>query len=150
MEHLDDALAAHLPFCHSGVEAVPREVVQAVHVKLGRYQVVQKPTRVVVVEDGDCGVEGAAEVFVEPGHDEGREVLVVHAGYDAVFERMAEWAVADVVQQDGHAGRFVFFVRDFDALAAQDVYGFLHEVHGTDGMVKAVMDGAGVDVVGET
>ena len=63
---------------------------------------------------------------------------------------MAKRAVANVVQQNGDLGGFFFGIRDFDALAAQNLYGFLHKVHGAQGVVKAGVVGAGVDQVAES
>ena len=149
VQHLEDALAADLALGDAAVEAVPREVIQAIHVELAADQLVEERLGMVVVEDLNGQIQGAPHFVVQAAHDQGADIFVVHAFHNAVFERMAEGAVAHVVQEDGQARRLGLRLGDGHALVAQAVDGFLHEVHAPHGVVKAVVNRPGVDQMGE-
>ena len=85
VQHFEDAFAAHLAFGHPAVKAVSGEVVQPVHVQLAAHQLVEEGLGVVVVEDLNGQIQGAAHLVVQPAHDEGADVFVVHAFHDAML-----------------------------------------------------------------
>ena len=58
---------------------------------------------------------------------------------------MAKGSVADIVQQYGNLRGLFLRRSDFDALAAQNLDGLQHQMHGTEGVVKAGMVGPRVD-----
>ena len=90
VQHLQDALAAHLALGDAAVEAVPGEVVQAVHVELAADQLVKEWLGMVVVEDLNGQIQGAAHLVVQAAHDQGADVFVVHALHNAVLQGVAE------------------------------------------------------------
>ena len=149
VQHLQDALAAHLALGDPAVEAVPSEVIQAVHVELAADQLMEERLGMVVVEDFNGQIQGAPHLVVQAAHDQGADVFVVHAFHNAVFQRMTERAVTHVVQEDCQARRLGLRLGDGYALVAQAVDGLLHEVHAAHGMVKAVVNRPRVDQVGE-
>ena len=99
----------------------------------------------VVIEDFNRHVKGAPKLFVQATHDERAHIFVMYALDDAVLEGVAEGAMPHVVEQDGQACAFRFFLRDGHPFVAQAVNGFLHEVHAANGVVKTVVDGAWID-----
>ena len=109
----------------------------------------QKFLGVVVVENRDGRVQRPIEFFIQAGHDEGADVLVMDAFDDAVFEGVAERSVPNVMEQNGGTRSFRFRIADLGSLGPQHRYGLLHEVEGSDGVVKAVVHGPGVDQVGK-
>ena len=109
----------------------------------------QEPFGVVVIEDLDGRVESPVERFVEARHDERADLLVVHAPDEAVLERMAEGAMADVVQENGQTGAAVLVLGDHDALFAERIEGLLHQVQSAQGVVEAVVDRTGIDQVAQ-
>lgn len=50
IQHLDNAGGANVAFGHSGIEAVAAQVVQAVHIQLPAYQLVQEALGVFILE----------------------------------------------------------------------------------------------------
>ena len=60
---------------------------------------------------------------------------------------MREWAMADIVQQDGYGNRFLLFGADIVALALQGFNSEAHQVHGTQSMVKACVQGTWINQV---
>ena len=67
---------------------------------------------------------------------------------DAVFQGVREGTVAAVVKQDGDGGGFKFLIRNHIALAAQQMDGASHQVHGAEAVGKACMVGARIHQVG--
>src|SRR5687768_8055343 len=63
---------------------------------------------------------------------------------------MAKGAMAYIVQQNGHAGTFCFFVTYLHPFSAQHINGSHHQVQGTQCMMKPGVSGAGVDKFGES
>ena len=144
VEHLDDAFAADFPFGHPAVKTVTRQVVQTIHVELAADQLMQERLGVVVVEDFNGKVQGAAHLVVQASHDEGADVFVMHALDDAVLQGVAEGTVTHVVQEDGQTCRLCLLFRDGNPFVAQAVDGFLHQMHAADSVVKAVVNGTGI------
>jgi hypothetical protein len=50
---------------------------------------------------------------------------------------MRKWPVTDIVQQDGNTHGLFFFGSYFMAFLAEDIHCALHQIHGSEGMVKA-------------
>ena len=98
IEHLDDAVAAHFAFCDAGIKAVSAEVVQAVHVELGRDKCMEKTPGVVVIEDANGQIQPPPKCLIHPAHHQGGDVLVVNAADNAVLQGVREGAVTNVVQ----------------------------------------------------
>ena len=61
---------------------------------------------------------------------------------------MAKRSVANVVQQYGNLRGLLFRRSDFDALAAQNLNGLQHQMHGTEGMGQPRMGGSWINQVG--
>ena len=107
----------------------------------------QKFLGVVVVENRNGRVQRPIEFFIQAGHDEGADVLVMDAFDDAVFGA-CERSVPNVMEQDGGTRSFRFRIADLGSLARSTAMA-LHEVEGSDGVVKAVVHGPGVDQMGK-
>lgn len=71
-------------------------------------------------------------------------------GDERVLQSVAEWAVSNVVKKDGDEHPAFFLWGDRMTLLAEGVDGASHEVHGTDGVMKARMVGSWVHEVGES
>ena len=147
VEHLDDALAADFSFGHPAVKAVARQVIQTIHVELAADQLVQERLGMMVVENLNRQVQGASHLVVQASHDERADVFVMDALDNAVLQSVAEGTVAYVVQEDGQTCGFSLFFRDRNTFVAQAVDGFLHQVHAADGVVEAIVNGAGINEV---
>lgn len=58
---------------------------------------------------------------------------------------MGEWAVANVVEEDGELGATYFFVGDGHAFGAKDVEGTSHEIEGSEHVGETGVGGSGID-----
>ena len=94
-----------------------------------------------VERHGQATIKLAVEVF----HKKAGKFLVVHIS-QGVFEGMGERAVANIVQQYGDASTLGFFRRDFNAFLTKGFNGQLHEVQGTQGVVKPRVQGPGINI----
>ena len=72
------------------------------------------------------------------------------AFHQAVLQRVAEGAMADVVQEDGDVRAERLFIADRVTFRAQRADGLPHEVHGAQRMVEARVQRSGVDQVRKT
>ena len=64
---------------------------------------------------------------------------------NVVFEYMTEVSVPDVMHEDSCLDGFCLAVEDKVSLLLQTDDGFAHEVHGTEGVLKASMPCSGID-----
>ena len=76
IQHLDDAGGANVAFGHSGIETVAAQVVQAVHIQLPAYQLVQEAFGIFVLEDlnGECQL--SVHLLVDAFHQHQGDVFV--------------------------------------------------------------------------
>ena len=63
----------------------------------------------------------------------------------SVLEHMREWAVPDVVHQDGSLDGFCFGIKDKVSLLLERPYSLRHQVKSTDGMLKSCVTGTRID-----
>jgi hypothetical protein len=101
----------------------------------------------VVIEDVDGRIEHAVELFVQPGHDQGADFLVVDTSDQGVLQGMAEGAMAYIVKQNGHASAPVLVFGDHNAFLAKGVQCLLHQVQSAQCMMESVVHGTGVNQV---
>ena len=66
-----------------------------------------------------------------------------------LLQGMGEWSVANIVKEDSDLRCLPFIFCHLNSLAAQNLECLLHEVHGTEGMVKPGVDGSRVDQLSE-
>ena len=102
-----------------------------------------------MVEDLDAGGQGPVILLVQLLHHQLGKEFMVDLTDNGVLQGMGKGAVADIMQQDGEDRSQPFFLVDLVPFLTKDIEGFLHQVHGTQGMMKAGMQGSGVDKVGE-
>jgi hypothetical protein len=107
-------------------------------------KLVQEALGVLVAEDADARGQVPANSSFSFVHHQALTVLVADAFHQAVLQRVAEGAVAHIVQQDRDARAQGFFLRDGVALATQAFDGQAHEVHGAQRMVEARVQRAGI------
>ena len=67
-----------------------------------------------------------------------------------VFKRMAEWPMPNIMKQDGAQERYFLFIRYLITLQSQLINRILHEVHGANGVLKAIVQRTGIDQVRQT
>ena len=75
--------------------------------------------------------------------------MVNFTGY-RVFKCMAEWPVSYVVKQNSAQERHFLFIRYLITLQSQLINCILHEVHGANGVLKEIVQCAGIYQVRQT
>ena len=100
IQHLDNAGGANVAFGHSGIEAVAAQVVQAVHIQLPAYQLVQEALGVFILENlnGECQL--SVHFLVDTFHQHQGDVFVGDALHDGIFQYVG-FAVEDKVSFGG-------------------------------------------------
>lgn len=147
IQHPNDAFRTDLPFVYTGEKAVPPQVVHPIHVELTGNEVMQEAFGVVVIEDFNGRIELPIELFVESGHDQRADFLMVNASNKGVFQGVTEGPVANIVKQNGETCASVLLLGDDDAFLAKRVQGLLHQVQGANSMVKTVVHCAWINQV---
>lgn len=75
--------------------------------------------------------------------------MVNFTGY-RVFKCMAEWPMPNIMKQNGAQERYFLFIRYLITLQSQLINRILHEVHGANGVLKAIVQRTGIDKVRQT
>ena len=145
VEHFYYAVAADIAFGHAGEEAVAAQVVEAVHVELATYELVEVLLGVFVLEYLEGEVQSAVHFAVDLFHQEQRYLLVAYSAYERALEHVGEWAVPDVVHEYGGLCGLGLAVEDEHSFLRQRSDGFAHEVVGAERMLEAGVLGRWVD-----
>ena len=146
--HLQQTLRIHAALGHTAEETVALQIVDSIDIQLTGNQFAEKAFRVCSCENLDGLVQASAVDFVELLHHHQREFLVRNALHDAVFQGVGKRPVTAVVEQNGQGSRLKFLICNVVALAAQQLDGASHEVHGTKAMRKTRVVGSGIHQIG--
>ena len=144
IQHLDNAGGANVAFGHSGIEAVAAQVVQAVHIQLPAYQLVQEALGVFILENlnGECQL--SVHFLVDTFHQHQGDVFVGDALHDGIFQYVGEGSVADVVHQDSGFHSFGFAVEDKVSFGGKLLDGLTHQVEGSQRVLEPCMLRTGI------
>ena len=128
IEHLDDARRTYVTFRYSGIEAVAAQVVEAVHVQLSAYQLVEETLGVFILEylDGKCQLP--VHFFVDAFHEHQGNVFVRDTFYNSIFKHVRERTVPDVVHEDSRLYGFRFTVENEVSFGGKLLDSFTHKV----------------------
>lgn len=69
--------------------------------------------------------------------------MVNFTGY-RIFERMAKWPVSNIMKKNGAQERNFLFIGYLIPLQSQLINRILHEVHGANGVLKAIVERSGI------
>ena len=69
IEHFDDALMADHPFGNTGKKTISFEVIEPVHIKLSRNELMKEFFFMPPLEDSDCHCQGTIHFPIESFHE---------------------------------------------------------------------------------
>ena len=144
IEHFQDALTSDLPFNNAAEKTIARQIVETIHIQLTTDELMKKSLVVLIVENGNGHRKAPFEMLIQLRHNERRNLLMMHFTGDGILQRVAEWSVSDIVQQDGAQERNLLFIINLIPLEPKFINRVLHQVHSANGMLKTIMQCSGI------
>lgn len=145
VHHFDQSGRGYVSFGHAAEERVAAEVVHAVHIELAGNELVQEPPRILIFEDPYCEVGSGDSLHHQQGY-----LFVGYTLNEGMLKYVGERSVSKIVEQDSNHSGLSFLVGDSDPFLLQGAEGFLHEMHGSEGVKEAAVHSSGIDEIRQT